>query len=208
MTPQGRLLGQRRRRESLRDAPRRTRGRRAVHDAMHRRAFDRPVHRGLLQRRAAALASRLRQSDRVRIEDTNESFCGIVRLSVRAGEDQSASATSSRSANVICAPSCARSLSTTTASATSRARATSSPPPPATRLRPSAPSADAKGPVPCFHSTSGTPPESGAIENWDTTGGARRQACSDRTDTTGETGRLHDTPAMGRVRQALMKASR
>ena len=73
------------------------------------------------------------------------------------------------SANIICAPSCASSWSTTTPSATTRAWATSSFSPPPIRPRPSAPSADAKGSVACFHSTSETPRESVAIENWDTT---------------------------------------
>ncbi len=41
-----------------------------------------------LERRAAPLASRLRQSDRIRIEGTSRGDCGIVTLSTGAGEDQ------------------------------------------------------------------------------------------------------------------------
>lgn len=44
------------------------------------------MHIGLLQRRAAPLAPRLRQSDRVRIEGTRRRDCGIVRPSTKPGK--------------------------------------------------------------------------------------------------------------------------
>ena len=83
--PQGRLLGQRGRRELLRHAASRARRPRAVRhprgsDARHRR-----LHRQLLQRRATPLAPRLPQSPRVRIAITSSATCGIVMLSTEAG---------------------------------------------------------------------------------------------------------------------------
>ena len=61
-------------------------------------------------------------------------------------------------------------VGTITPSATTRDWAMSSPSPPAIRPRPAAASADANGAAACAPSTSETPRESGAIENWNTTG--------------------------------------